>query len=128
MWATDMGYDYTDRRKHERIDVVQAIYIEVVSRGSRSESENIILMCETVDISVGGLRLRVPESIPSGSTLNIAVPMDEWKENLELVGEAMWVKPADDGQGFWVGLELKDSSRDSMEQWFKVVHTLQPRN
>ena len=25
---------------------------------------------------------------------------------------------------FWVGLELRDSNRENMEKWFKVVHTL----
>jgi len=63
-------------------------------------------------------------SIAMGSTLNIAVPMDDWKENLELVGEAMWVKEADNKEGYWVGLELEDTSREDMEKWFKVVYRL----
>ena len=50
--------------------------------------------------------------------------MDDWKENLELVGEAMWCRPAEGKPGYWVGLELKDSSREDMEKWCKVVHTL----
>ena len=45
-------------------------------------------------------------------------------DDLELVGEAMWCRPAEDKPGYWVGLELKDSSRDDMEKWCKVVHTL----
>ena len=116
--------DYTDRRKHQRIEVVKAIFIEVVSRVRRSESANTIIRCETVDISVSGLRIHIPQLIPQGSQLNIAVPMDNWKENLELVGEAVWVKPVEAGDGFWVGLELRDSSHESMSKWFKVVHSL----
>jgi hypothetical protein len=119
-----MAEDYTERREHQRIDVVQAIFIEVVARGSRHESENTILKCETVDISVAGLRARVPEAIPQGSRLNIAVPLDNWKENLELEGEAMWVKPVEEGEGYWVGLRLGDSSHENMEKWFRVVHRL----
>jgi c-di-GMP-binding flagellar brake protein YcgR len=119
-----MGYDYSDRRKHQRIEVEQAIYVEVVRRGSRSEADNTIIRCETVDISVGGLRLWMPESVAQGSILNIAVPMKDWTENLELVGEAKWVKEADNKTGYWVGLELEDASRDDMEKWFVVVHNL----
>lgn len=96
----------------------------MVRRGSRSESRNTILRCETVDISIGGLKIYVTQQIPRGSHLNIAVPMDDWKQNLELVGQCVWVKPAEDGRGFWVGLELQDSDRDSMEKWFRVVHSL----
>lgn len=119
-----MAQQYFDRRKHQRIEVVRAIFIEVVRRGNRSESANTIIRCETVDISVGGLKIHVPQPIPHGSRLNIAVPMDDWKENLELVGDAVWVQPADDGNGFWVGLELHDTDRSSMEKWFKVVLSL----
>ncbi len=122
-----MTYDYTDRRQYERIEVVQAIFIEVVSRGSRKESDNAILRCETVDISVGGLKLFVPDEIASGTRLNLAVPMEGWTENLELEGQAKWSRPADDRPGYWVGLELMDSSREDMERWFKVVHSLAPK-
>jgi hypothetical protein len=120
----NVAQNASDRRKYERIEVVQAIYIEVVSRKNRSESENTIIRCETVDVSVGGLKIHVLQAIPMGSKLNIAVPMEHWKENLELAGDAVWAKPAESGEGFWVGLELHDSSRDNMEKWFKVVHSL----
>lgn len=119
-----MALDYSDRRRHKRVEVVKAIFIEVVNRRSRRESENTIIRCETIDVSLSGLRIYVTQRIAQGSQLNIAVPMDDWKENLELVGEAVWVKPVEQGEGFWVGLELRDSNRENMEKWFKVVHTL----
>lgn len=122
-----MGYDYAERRKHQRVDVERAIYIEVVTRDTRSEAHSNIIRCETLDVSIGGLRVWVPTPIKQGSKLNIAAPLEDWKESLELVGEAMWVKEADDREGYWVGLALKDSSREDMERWFKVVHRLAPR-
>ena len=54
----------------------------------------------------------------------IAVPMEDWKENLELSGEAVWVRPVEQGDGYWVGLELHDSDWETMKKWFKVVHSL----
>ena len=69
-------------------------------------------------------RIYVTQLIAQGSQLNIAVPMEDWKDNLELVGEAVWVKPVEKGKGFWVGLELRDSNRENMQKWFKVVHSL----
>lgn len=119
-----MTQDYTDRRRHERIDVVRAIFIEVAQRGVRSEAHNTIIRCETVDISVSGLRVHVSEAIAPGSHLNIAVPMEDWTDNLELVGEAMWAKPAENEEGFWVGLELRDSNPEDMKKWFEVVQRL----
>ncbi len=119
-----MTEDYRERRKYQRIDVVKAIYIEVVAQGRRHESENIIIKCETVDVSMAGLKVHVSEAIPQGSRLHIAVPLDDWKENLELEGEAMWVKPVEGGEGYWMGLRLGDSSHEDMEKWFRVVHSL----
>jgi len=112
----------TERREHQRFEAVKAIYLEVVSRRRRPESENTILRCETVDISVGGLKILVPQPISAGSRLNIGVPLG--KSNLELTGTAVWMKPVEDDSGFWVGLQLDDSDRDTMEQWFRVVHSL----
>jgi hypothetical protein len=116
--------DYTDRRRHQRIEVVKAIFIEVVNRRSRRESENTVIRCETIDVSLSGLKIYVTQLIAQGSQLNIAVPMEDWKENLELVGDAVWVKPVERGEGYWVGLELRDSNRENMAKWFKVVHSL----
>jgi hypothetical protein len=125
--SSTVALDYIDRRRHQRIEVVKAIFIEVVNRKNRRESENMIIRCETIDVSLSGLKIYVTQLIAQGSQLNIAVPMEDWKENLELVGDAVWVKPADKGQGYWVGLELRDSNRENMAKWFKVVHSLSRR-
>ena len=122
-----MESDTSDRRRHPRFTVGPAIYIEVVERGGRSGVDNTVIRCETLDVSVGGLRIAVPIAIPQGAMLNIAVPTEDWKDNLELVGKAMWVKEAGKEQGFWVGLELQDSSREDMARWFEVVQKLKVR-
>jgi c-di-GMP-binding flagellar brake protein YcgR len=120
-----MEFDYSDRRKHQRVDIQQAIYVEVVKRGSRSEADNTIIRCETADISAAGLKVWFPIMVAQGTRLNIAVPMEGWKENLELIGQAMWVRDAEEkDEGYWVGLELEDSSLEDMQKWFKVVHRL----
>ncbi len=118
---------YVDRRRHERIGIVKEIYLEVVQYGSRTEADNPIFRCETLDVSFSGLRLQVPEMIPPQTTVNIATSMGDWIENLELVGETKWVQSAGEDQGFWVGLELQETSRENMERWFKVVQSLKPR-
>jgi len=119
-----VNHDNNDRRKHPRVSVERAIFVEVVKRGSLTEADNRIIRCEILDVSVGGLRIWVPEPIAEGAMLNIAAPMEDWKENLELVGQAKWVRGAENNRGYWVGLELKDSSREDMEKWFQVVKRL----
>ena len=119
-----MSQGFVNRRRHERVSAVQALFIEVVGRRSRHESENAVIRCETVDVSVGGLQIFVPVAIEAGTRLNIAVPSSDWKDNLELMGKAVWSRPAESREGFWVGLHLEDSSRDNMERWCQVVYRL----
>tara|TARA_R110001592_G_C13192961_1_gene753461 strand:+ start:12172 stop:12537 length:366 start_codon:yes stop_codon:yes gene_type:complete len=119
-----MTYQQNNRRKHPRFSVEKSIYLEVVSRGSRSEADNTIFRCNTLDVSEAGLRIWVQESVAHGSAVNIAVPADEWKENLELVGKVMWSRAAEDKPGYWIGLELEDTSHENMERWFRVVQQL----
>lgn len=116
--------EYPERRGHERLCVVQAIFVEVSPGGGRRGGDSKVIRCETVDVSVAGLRLLVPEPIAAGSTLDIAVPMSDWQDNLELVGEAKWCHAARGKPGFWVGIELKDTTRENMEKWCIVVHQL----
>ncbi|MEM8564186.1 MAG: PilZ domain-containing protein [Pseudomonadota bacterium] len=118
--------EYLNRRKHPRFEVEKAIYLEVVNKNSRSEAQNTIFLCNTLDISVGGLRIWVQDPVPEGSRVNIAVPEEEWKENLELAGKVMWSKPADGKPGYWLGLELEDTTHENMTRWFKVVQKLKP--
>lgn len=116
-----MTENYTDRRKFDRVDTVQPIFIEEIKPGGRSNADKDILRCETVDVSIKGLRIYVPQEIKKGSKLNIAVPDKDFIENLELVGVARWVTKAENKEGYWVGLELQDTSRENMEKWFKTV-------
>ena len=119
-----MAYEQNNRRQYPRFSVEKAIYLEVVGRESRSEADNTIFRCNTLDISVAGLRVWVQEPVAEGSKVNIAVPEKEWKENLELAGKVMWSREAGDKPGFWLGLELDDTTHENMERWFKVVQRL----
>lgn len=119
-----MSNTAAERRKHERIGVVQPIYIEILERGRRRTTRIDVIKCETVDISVQGLCIYVPVDIKPGTRLNIAVPETNWIENLELSAQARWIRKAKDNEGFWLGLELQDTSRENMEKWFKTVSML----
>lgn len=116
--------DYAERREHQRVPVVQALFLEVEAGGGRRQTESAVIRCETVDVSVAGLRLLVPQEIAAGSVLHIAVPMGDWKDNLELAGETKWCQEARGKPGYWVGIELNDTTRENMEKWCVVVQQL----
>lgn len=116
-----------ERRQHARVEVVKAIFVEILPKGIGQRGQNPVIKCETVDVSIKGLRILIPEAIPTGSRLLLAVPDEGWVENLELSGEARWLQEADNDQGYWLGLELQDTNRENMEKWYKIVQQLQER-
>ena len=116
--------DFSERREHERVHARLSIFVEVLGRPGGAEADNRILRSQTVDVSAGGLKLWVPEQVAPGSSLNLAIPMEDWDANLELSGKAVWSTEAEDADGYWIGLQLADASRDDMEKWFWVVQSL----
>ena len=62
-----MSGNFIERRKHERIGVTQAIYLEILQRGHRRSTSNTVIKCETVDVSVQGLCIYVPNEIAPGT-------------------------------------------------------------
>jgi PilZ domain-containing protein len=122
--VTDTQQDFSDRRKHERKNVVHDIYVEVAKRGVRSEAHTTIFKCETVDVSSSGLKIISPQAIAIGATLNIAVPMQNWQDNLEFIALAKWSQELEDKDGFWIGLELQQESEEKTQNWLNVVQQL----
>ncbi|GAB5450991.1 MAG: hypothetical protein Hals2KO_13190 [Halioglobus sp.] len=116
--------DFSDRRQYPRINVVRAIFIQMISNGIAGEATGPVLRCETVDVSVKGLRILVPAEVKPGSRLDIAIPEEGWIENIELIGVARWLKKADDRDGFWLGLELEESDESSLDKWADAIDML----
>jgi hypothetical protein len=121
---TDTPQDSPDKRRHERKNVVHDIYVEIAKRGVRSEAHTTIFKCETVDVSSSGLKIISPEDIPADTTLNIAVPMQNWQDNLEFTALAKWSQELEEKDGFWIGLELQEESEEKTQNWLNVVQQL----
>ena len=113
-----------DRRQHPRMSFQKAIYIEVMQRGQIRDTHADVMRCETVDVSVSGLKVFVPREVPANSLLHIAAHTDDWQESLELKGVARWCAPTADKQGYWLGLELMDANSEAMHKWFMVLQRL----
>ena len=116
--------DYSERRRHPRINVVRAIFIQAISNGIAGEAIGPVLRCETVDVSMKGLRILIPDAIELGSRLDVAIPEEGWIENIELIGVARWLKKADDRDGYWLGLDLEDSDEVSLSKWADAIDML----
>lgn len=119
-----MTDNFEDRRQHPRLAFQKAIYIEVATPGRVRDTHAEVMRCETVDVSVSGLKVFVPVDVPVNSQLHIVAHTDDWQQSLELHGVARWCAPTAERNGYWMGLELLDADSEAMQQWFMVLQRL----
>ena len=73
-----------------------------------------IAVCDSVDISTGGLQVRMDQPIPAGTILRLCAQLDDG-EPLYMVGEVKWQNAA--AQCYHIGFELFDSEQTDILTW-----------
>lgn len=78
-----------ERRQHFRfkceLDVTYTVEVK----------PNLKSRAKTVDISEGGMKLRLDDKLPSGSILDLKIALPNLKQPAEIEGEVVWSKEID---------------------------------
>jgi hypothetical protein len=82
--------------------------------------------CASEDISMRGIRLKIAESLPAGTTLKVAVDGGGKWGQIEHLGTVKWVRPHAEGtrKSFEVGVELTHTFGRLAGKWRKMVEHL----
>jgi Tfp pilus assembly protein PilZ len=114
-----------DQRQHRRLDERSTIFIEVLAGREHSSQQESILICNSIEISAGGLRVCVDEKFESGAILQLGIELPELEEPLYVVGEVRWCKPAPQPDiGYYVGFKLLESDGTDYEIWNKLLQEM----
>ena len=117
--------DEKEQRRHPRLDERSTIFIEVLASSEQGKEQESILICNSIEISAGGLRVCVDEKFESGAILQLGIELPELEEPLYVVGEVRWCKPASQpNQGYYVGFKLLDSKDTDYEIWNELLKEL----
>lgn len=105
-------------RVETRLDLEATIFIEVIASDGRSEGT--VLMCNSLDLSAGGLQVVVDEEIAAGSILRLCIDLKD-AAPMFLVGEVKWQRPDPETQARRLGFALFDADGSDIRRWKEIV-------
>ena len=113
------------QRQYLRLPTESRVFIELESPPPGSIGPGKLARCETLEVSQGGLRVRLGESVTVGAILQIGVELPRRDEPFYLVAQARWRKQDTDHPGFWIaGFEILHSVGSDIEQWEAALQVM----
>lgn len=114
-----------DSRQYMRLPVESRVFIELESPPPGSLGPGKVARCETLEVSRGGLRVRLGESVTVGAILQIGVELPGEDEPFYLVGQARWRKQDPEYPAYWLaGFEILNAAGSDIEQWFAALQVM----
>ncbi|MFT5579050.1 MAG: hypothetical protein ACI9WS_001808 [Paraglaciecola psychrophila] len=105
-----------DRQRGEnRVTRETTFFVEVYSADSQGIDPAKVIVCNSLDISAGGIQLQMDRALAVGSILRLCADIDRSEDVLYLVGEVKWVTAEDDF--FNLGFELYDAVDSDINGW-----------
>lgn len=111
-----------NHRQETRLNRAETIFIEVHSSYSDTDGSSCkLLICNSVDLSANGIQAQIDEPLPINAIYQLCVEIAEPAERLFLVAQVKWRRPAEDGQGYYVGLMIFESDDTDIERWKRHI-------
>lgn len=117
--------DGKNQRRFFRLPVETRVFVEIESPAPGSLGPGKVARCETLEVSQGGLRLRVNESVTVGAILQIGVELSGKDEPFYLVGQVRWRMQDKTAVGNWIaGFEILNAMGSDVEQWETALQVM----
>ena len=114
-----------EKRRHPRIHFKGTVFVELNSPGGSQDAMEDIRLCETLDISAGGLALSIYEQLTVDTILPIGVELYEEEDILHLTGRVAWCLPDPDTADLWrAGFEILNSNDSDIQAWRAVINAM----
>lgn len=118
----------SDKRHYLRLPVESRVFIELESPPPGSIGPGKVARCETLEVSLAGLRARLTETVTVGAILQIGVELPGKDEPFYLVGQVRWRMRDRDVGGAWIaGLEILNAYGSDIEQWQAALQVMDER-
>ena len=112
-------------RQFVRLPTESRVFIELESAPPGAIGPGKVARCDTHEVSRGGLRVRLGESVTVGAILQIGVELPGRDEPFYLVAQARWRKQDEENPGFWIaGFEILHSVGSDIEQWNAALQVM----
>ena len=111
-------------REYIRLNMNTKVFVEIMAAEPRDggDSDSVLVECDVVDISFGGLKVNLDAELIKGSILSICVVMPSFDDPFYMAGEVKWCCLNEEEGGQWsAGFQLLTSSDSDIEQWREVL-------
>ncbi len=111
-----------EKRRHLRLPTETKVFVEVESSGVGGEEPDIV-MCTTLDVSRGGLRVQLSVGLIPNAILQIGVNLPNAEEETYfLTGEVMWCMATEEPPGeYLAGFRLINGSQTDISFWEEAL-------
>jgi hypothetical protein len=106
-----------DKRQELRQPLAERVELEIIAESAPGEVSTVISVCETLDISGGGLRIIMENSVAVGTIMNMVVTVDQGQRSFNLTAELRWIRPGDRSGQFIAGFEIYDTDFTDSAAW-----------
>lgn len=113
------------RRRFLRLPVESRVFIELESPPPGSLGPGKVARCDTLEVSKGGLRVRLTEPVTVGAILQIGVELPGKDEPFYLVGQVRWRRQDPEQSGAWVaGFEILNAAGSDIAHWEAALQVM----
>lgn len=117
-----------EQRRHSRPPVKSRVFIELASPEAGSAEFSELAICNTLDVSRGGLRVTLEQELVVGSILQIGVELANSADTFYLTGEVRWClanKPPE--TGWSAGFALLNAGGSDIDSWVVLLAYMESR-
>ena len=114
-----------DQRDDYRVSSKAAIFLELESSDPENNIPAKLLMCQLLDVSASGMRIRLDRELPIGSILHLCAnfvrsgQQQHQASVFRVVGEVRWIKKMN---AFYIaGFSLFESLQSDIAEWKLLV-------
>ena len=118
-----------NQRRYLRLPIETRVFVELESPAPGSLGPGNIARCETLEVSEGGLRVRLSESVSVGAILQVGVELPGKDEPFYLVAQVRWRRKDDDHDGCWLaGFEILNAHGSDIAQWSAALQVMEEQS
>lgn len=109
-----------EQRSAPRLVREERLFVRIISSHPTVSLDGKTIHCLTQDLSVGGLRLRLKEGLPVGTTLQLWIKVADYPGTFLVNGVIRWVRERDANE-FFTGVELRDEPNGDGTGWERMI-------
>lgn len=113
-----------DERSATRFEKDITVFVDLES-GLEADSESKIVICNSFDLSGGGLQLVLDRDIPQGNILRLCLDIKD-RDPLFVVARVKWTRKNEESGDYNVGFQLLNSKGTDFESWLMAISEIFP--